>query len=123
MSTHKPATPKTKKAAIDWRTVHQRLDATRAAVERMELPNAEETRRILKTRAHALAREPAKTEAAADSLEVVEFLLAGASAVQVGTANFIQPDILPQMTEDLRRFMRMNNINQITDLVGGIKSP
>ncbi len=76
MSTHEPAAPKTKKAAIDWRTVHQRLAAASAAVERMEMPNAEETRRILKTRAHALAREPAKTQTAAESLEVVEFLLA-----------------------------------------------
>ncbi len=76
MSTHEPAAPKAKKATIDWRAVYQRLDATRAAVERTEMPNAEETRRILKTRAHALAREPAKTEAAAESLEVVEFLLA-----------------------------------------------
>ncbi|MBU4329341.1 MAG: dihydroorotate dehydrogenase [Acidobacteria bacterium] len=55
--------------------------------------------------------------------DVVEFLLAGASAVQVGTANFIQPDILPQIVEDLRRFLVKNNIKQITDLVGGIKSP
>ncbi len=76
MSTHEPAAPKTKKAAIDWRTVHQRLAAASAAVERMEMPNAEETRRILKTRAQALAREPAKTEAAAEYMEVVEFVLA-----------------------------------------------
>lgn len=76
MSTHKPAAPKTRKAAIDWRAVHQRLDAARAAVERMGAPDAEETRRILKAREQALAQEPAKTQVAAESLEVVEFLLA-----------------------------------------------
>ena len=76
MSTHKPAAPKIKKATIDWHAVHQRLDAARAAVERMGTPNIEETRRTLKTRAQALAREPAKTQVAAEHLEVVEFLLA-----------------------------------------------
>jgi purine-binding chemotaxis protein CheW len=39
------------------------------------LPNAEETKRILKARAQALAREPAKAQAA-DALEIVEFVLA-----------------------------------------------
>ncbi len=76
MSTHKPVAPKTKKAAIDWRAVHQRLDAAHADIERMGAPGAEETRRILKTRAQALAREPAKTETTAEHIEVVEFLLA-----------------------------------------------
>ncbi len=76
MNTHEPAATKTRKAAIDWRAVHQRLAAARAAVEHMGAPNAEETRRILKARAQALAREPAKTEAAAEHIEVIEFFLA-----------------------------------------------
>jgi len=42
----------------------------------MAAPNAGETRRILKARAQALAREPKATEAATSQLEVVEFLLA-----------------------------------------------
>ncbi len=76
MNTHQPAATKTRKAAIDWSAVHQRLAAARAVVENMGAPNAEETRRILKARAQALAREPAKTETAAEHIEVVEFLLA-----------------------------------------------
>ncbi len=76
MNTHQPAALKTKKEAIDWRAVHQRLAAASAAVEHMGAPNAEETRRILKARAQALAREAAQTEAATERLEVVEFLLA-----------------------------------------------
>lgn len=62
-------------AAIDWRAVHQRLDAARAATERAWIPDAEETKRILKARAQALAREPERAQAA-DALEVVEFMLA-----------------------------------------------
>ncbi|PKO83460.1 MAG: chemotaxis protein CheW [Betaproteobacteria bacterium HGW-Betaproteobacteria-11] len=76
MSTHKPAAPKTKKVATDWRAIHRRLDTVRAGIERMGAPNAEETQRILRTRAQTLAQEPVKAEAAAESLEVVEFLLA-----------------------------------------------
>ena len=62
-------------AAIDWRAVHQRLDAARAATDRAWIPNAEETKRILKARAQALAREPGKAQAV-DALEIVEFMLA-----------------------------------------------
>ncbi len=76
MNTHETVAPKTRKTAIDWRVVHQRLAAAHAVVERMGAPNVEETRRILKARAQALAREPATTEVATSSLEVVEFLLA-----------------------------------------------
>ena len=74
MSAYQP-TPG-KKAAIDWREVHRRLDAARAAVERAWAPEPEETKRILKARAQALAREPGKAEAADARLEVLEFLLA-----------------------------------------------
>lgn len=76
MSTHEPAAPKSHKTTIDWRAVHRRLDAAHADIERMGAPGAEATRTILKTRAQALARAPAKTEAAAESIEIVTFLLA-----------------------------------------------
>jgi purine-binding chemotaxis protein CheW len=65
-----------RKTAIDWREVERRLDAARTAVERVWAPDPEETRRILKARAQALAREPGKAEAAEESIEVVEFVLA-----------------------------------------------
>lgn len=55
--------------------------------------------------------------------DAVEFLLAGASAVQVGTANFVQPDIAVRIIRDLRRFMVENNIKNISRLIGGIKTP
>lgn len=68
--------PVSRKKAIDWREVRQRLESAHAAIERGSAPDAEQTRRILKARAQALAREPGKTEAGAECLEVVEFLLA-----------------------------------------------
>lgn len=66
---------KKKHAAIDWVAIHRRLDAARAATERAWAPDAEETKRVLKARAQALAREPAQAQPA-DALELVEFALA-----------------------------------------------
>ncbi len=68
----KPRKPTT----IDWDKVKQRLEAARVAVERVWAPAAEETQRILKARAQALAREPVPAGAVDERIEVVEFLLA-----------------------------------------------
>lgn len=62
-------------AAIDWRAVHQRLDAARAATEHAWKPDADATARILKARAQALAPEPGEARDA-EALEIVEFMLA-----------------------------------------------
>jgi purine-binding chemotaxis protein CheW len=63
-------------AAIDWREVERRLEAAQAAIERVWTPAAEETNRILKARAEALARQPAQAQPAGEHIEVVEFVLA-----------------------------------------------
>ena len=65
-----------KHAAIDWHEVHRRLDAARAAGKRARTPDPEETKRVLKARAQALARQPGQAEAAGEHVEVVEFVLA-----------------------------------------------
>jgi purine-binding chemotaxis protein CheW len=64
------------RTAIVWGEVHERLDAARRAIERASVPTADETRRILRARAAALARAPAPAETAEAPLEVVEFVLA-----------------------------------------------
>ncbi len=61
---------------LDWREVQRRLEAARADIERGWAPDAEEAKRILKTRAQALAQEPAEADADDDYIEVVEFVLA-----------------------------------------------
>lgn len=73
MSTHEAA-PR-RGSIIDWPEIHQRVEAVRAAIERVSAPDAQEVKRILKARAQVLAREPAETEAV-DSVELVEFVLA-----------------------------------------------
>ncbi len=63
-------------SGFNWREVQRRVEIARAAMARGWAPDAEEVKRILKARAQALAREPAKTEAGDDTIEVVEFVLA-----------------------------------------------
>jgi len=76
MSTKNVGSRKTKRAAIDWAEVRARLDAAQAAGERAWAPGADETGRILHDRALALAVEPDRTQTPAESIEVLEFLLA-----------------------------------------------
>jgi dihydroorotate dehydrogenase (NAD+) catalytic subunit len=52
--------------------------------------------------------------------DVVEYFLAGAQAVQVGTANFVNNSAIPEMTESLNKYCEENNINNISELTGGV---
>lgn len=76
MDANEPKSRKKKPATIDWREVERRMEAARIAIERVWEPTPEETKRTLKTRAQALAREPEPAEAAGERIEVVEFILA-----------------------------------------------
>lgn len=52
--------------------------------------------------------------------DVVEFLLAGATAVEIGTANFINPRATVDALEDLRKYMADHKINDVKELIGGL---
>ena len=52
------------------------------------------------------------------ALDVVEFMLAGATAVQFGTANFIQPDCTVRAISDLEHYLRERNIGNVNELIG-----
>jgi dihydroorotate dehydrogenase (NAD+) catalytic subunit len=56
----------------------------------------------------------------ADARDVVEFMIAGADAVQVGTANFVDPFIWPKLLEGLRDYLRRHGVGRVADLVGTI---
>ena len=53
--------------------------------------------------------------------DAVEFLLAGASAVQVGTASFIHADAMIRVIDGLERFCRDRGIRAVGELVGAVK--
>lgn len=55
-------------------------------------------------------------------MDAVEFFRAGASAIQVGTANFVEPRTMPQIIAGLKRFMEEQKISDIKELIGSIKT-
>lgn len=50
--------------------------------------------------------------------DAIEFIMAGATAIQIGTANFIQPDIGMNIIEEIREFMFKEGIKSIDEIVG-----
>jgi dihydroorotate dehydrogenase (NAD+) catalytic subunit len=53
--------------------------------------------------------------------DAVEFLLAGATAVAVGTANFVEPDATVRIIDGLETFCRERGIKRAEDLVGAAR--
>jgi dihydroorotate dehydrogenase (NAD+) catalytic subunit len=56
----------------------------------------------------------------ADARDVLEFMIAGAAAVQVGTANFVDPLIWSKLTDGIRDYMERHGIARIIDIVGTV---
>jgi len=56
----------------------------------------------------------------ATSADVVEFMLAGATAVQVGTANFVDPFIWNKLLAGLDDYLERHDVGCARDLIGGI---
>ena len=54
--------------------------------------------------------------------DAAEFLVAGAKAVQVGTANFVQPFAAVRIIEELETYCRSNNIARVSELYGTLRT-
>lgn len=54
--------------------------------------------------------------------DALEFMVAGASAVQVGTASFVNPCAATEIIDGMHGYMRKNRIKKITDIVGTLKT-
>jgi len=52
--------------------------------------------------------------------DVLEFMIAGASAVQVGTANFVDPFIWTKLLDGLRAYMGRHRITKLAELTGAL---
>ena len=53
--------------------------------------------------------------------DALEFILAGASAVSVGTANFFNPYATIEIAEGIEQFMEENHVEDIRELIGAVK--
>ena len=52
--------------------------------------------------------------------DAIEFLLAGASAVQVGTYNFGDPTITTKIASGIEDYLVQNNMTDVSELIGGL---
>ncbi len=53
--------------------------------------------------------------------DAIEFILAGASAISVGTANFLLPEKSIQVIEGIEKYMEQHNYSSITDFIGKVE--
>lgn len=53
--------------------------------------------------------------------DVIEFMLAGATAVSIGTGNFISPDVSIKAIEGIESYMKKHNIDKLSDIIGKVK--
>ena len=55
------------------------------------------------------------------SEDALEFLIAGATAVQIGTANFVNPHSTIEIIEGIHAFLKERNISSVKDIVGTLE--
>jgi len=54
--------------------------------------------------------------------DALEFLIVGASAVQIGTANFINPRVTTDVIDGIETFLAERNIESISDIIGTLET-
>jgi dihydroorotate dehydrogenase (NAD+) catalytic subunit len=52
--------------------------------------------------------------------DAVEFLLAGASAIQIGTANFIDPAVTVKVADGINDYLDRHGFTSVKDIIGGL---
>lgn len=57
----------------------------------------------------------------ASAEDALEFIMAGATAVSVGTANFHNPAVTMEIVDGIAAFMEKNHVNDINELIGCVK--
>lgn len=53
--------------------------------------------------------------------DAVEFMLAGATAVAVGTANFVNPRTTMEVIEGLEEYMKLYGVSDVSEIIGGLQ--
>ena len=55
--------------------------------------------------------------------DAIQFLICGASAVQVGTANYIEPDAAVKVCQGISDYLEQNGLGSVAELTGSLKLP
>lgn len=53
--------------------------------------------------------------------DAVEFMLAGASAIQIGTANFIDPEITIKVEEGIDDYLNRHGYKSVKEIIGALE--
>jgi dihydroorotate dehydrogenase (NAD+) catalytic subunit len=53
--------------------------------------------------------------------DAIEFLLAGASAIQIGTANFIDPTVSVKVLEGIEAYLSQHNFSSVNEIIGALE--
>jgi len=56
-----------------------------------------------------------------NATDAIEFILAGSSAIQIGTANYIDPAISVKILEGIEAYMVRHGVSSVTELTGAMK--
>ena len=54
--------------------------------------------------------------------DAIEFLMAGATAIQIGTANFLDPTITIKVRDGINQWLDEHNISDVNDIIGSLNS-
>ncbi len=54
--------------------------------------------------------------------DALEFIIAGARAIEIGTANFVNPRVTIEIIEGIEKYLIENNIKDVNELVGNMKN-
>ena len=55
-----------------------------------------------------------------NATDAIEFLMAGASAIQIGTANFLDPAVTIKVRDGINQWLDSHNIKDIKEIIGVI---
>jgi len=58
-----------------------------------------------------------------NAADALEFLIAGASAVQIGTANFVNPDTTERVVEGIESYLREFGCHSVGEIIGSLQQP
>lgn len=56
----------------------------------------------------------------ASAEDAIEFMLCGATLIQIGTAVFLEPEVLTRVIEEIEKYLKKHNLNSPGDLIGGL---
>ena len=53
--------------------------------------------------------------------DAIEFMLAGATAISIGTGNFIEPETSIKVIEGIENYLKRHNINDVNEIIGKVE--